>query len=406
MKIIVIEPNLKSCTGHPYTTLKEMVLEKESILKSFPLCEEIHFVCHKEGTQELLKEIPGLECYATKTCFETEEWEEVVDYIRSIVAKYNLGAEDLIVFTTAHLNEINAAKYCSKQNECPKFILQVHQFYRPLPDSSQIYDIKVKEYFRELFRNAFEGIDWSRIQIATTGVVKFNNLLSDMATRKLPMLPLILAQSCAKSIEKHHIQNGVSFKLGFLGDGRKEKGLLEILKNAKQIVNRFPNTGLLINVQNPRYFSSEELGELYNLVETMKTTTNIEILEGSLNAKRHFNTLNTLDAVILPYDPEDYQIRLSAIVCECGLLGVPIITTQGSSMGDWVEEGKLSGVVYQGGINNLEYGKKLVEAIGILEKNYDDFYNVAQENRSLYAKESSVGNYFSEIYKFYKTEYV
>jgi len=182
--------------------------------------------------------------------------------------------------------------------------------------------------------------------------------------------------------------------------------VLEILKNAKQIVNRFPNTGLLINVQNPRYFSSEELSELYNLVETMKTTTNIEILEGSLNAERHFNTLNTLDAVILPYDPEDYQIRLSAIVCECGLLGVPIITTQGSSMGDWVEEGKLSGVVYQAGINNLEYGKRLIEAIGILEKDYDDFYNVAKENRSLYAKESSVENYFSEIYKFYKTEYV
>ena len=404
MRIIIIEPNLCSCTGHPYTTVKEMAIKKFVISQCFPSCKEIHFIGNKNCTDELHSEIPDLENYATKTCFETGNWKDLINYIKVIIEEFNLRSEDLVIFTTAHLNEINAVKFLSKEKDSPRFLLQIHQFYKPLPNSSQIYDLEVKEHFRKLFSDAFEGMAWSKVQIATTNVMKFNELLSNIAGRKLLVLPLILAQSCSEDLKKFD-NSANNFRLGFLGDGRKEKGLLEVLRVAERIVQRFVDTTLLINVQNPRYFSKEEISELNNLTKFLKECDNVEILEGPLNAQKHFRTLNSLNAVILPYDPEDYQIRLSAIACECGLLGIPIIATKSSSIGDWIEKKQISGITYEKGSNRNESEANLIGAINILKNSYSSYKNFAQSRRSFYQENTSVEHYFEEIFKFYKTKY-
>lgn len=125
---MIVEPNLKRSAGHFYQAIKALY----AYLKNRKIVEQFYVISHKDTERTVLKEFPNIYPVAEKTCFETEDYQITLAYLRSIIHQFEFAKpDDLILIPTAHLNEIKAVSSLSKEKNCPKFFLQIHQFHPP-----------------------------------------------------------------------------------------------------------------------------------------------------------------------------------------------------------------------------------------------------------------------------------
>jgi hypothetical protein len=402
MKLVIIEPNLKSDFGHPYAVMKKLISSSKEILKKYRQIDKLYFVGHASMPEGLFANQKDLYRIVTKSCFEKADSSEVLNYLKKIINLFDLGREDLVLFTTAHLQEVLAIKELVNDENSPYFIIQIHQLYPPMEDSDMIKDPEVQRQIKDKFELAFKGLDQSRVSINTTEVEAFRACMEELSSYSVGTLPLVIETNFLKK-ELSDIDSDL-LRLSFLGDGRKEKGLYSVVFSAENLLNAYENVELLLNVQNVRYYREKEKEDLLNKIKELKRRypDRFRVVNGAIETNDLYDIISTSEAIVLPYDPINYRIRLSSIAYECGLLGIPVITTRGSSIGELVMNSKLSGIAYKSKVNTEGVDDGFLKAFGRYYEGRKSLRKGASEKKGYFKQNNSLFNFLEKTFNIYK----
>lgn len=381
MKIIFVEPNLKTVSGHVFEATKALANYFTDNQKQ----TKVDFVCHINADKNVFGYLPSAKPMYRLSCFEQGGVKTVVEDLEAIVNKFQLGKEDVVVFTTAHLRDIEAANAVSNIKNSPRFILQLHQYYPPLVNADMIFNEKVGKRLSEKYKEVLGNLNNKKVRIVITPVRLLAKKISDVSGCRPSMFPVPFAPSTDFSRDGKFKEKLI---LGFLGDGRKEKGLLEFLRFTEEASknNDFNNFRFIVQIQNPRGYSANELNEIDNLKEALLARKSVEVNSGPLDSEEYYKKLKSCDAVFVLHYPKHYSIRLSGIAVECGMIGIPVIAYDGTSIGEWIKEGKLyGGLIKEDGLRG---------ALSRLKEKINDFPKTQLEQLSqFWLKEYSAKNY-------------
>lgn len=385
-KLIIIEPNLKNTSGHVYEAMRAM--DKYLLNRKKKL--HYYLISHKRISSLARRSFHNILPYAEVGCFDTHDFSKTANYLRSALQNLKVSKEDVIVFPTAHLNELKAVTKIYNENS-PSFILQLHQFYPPLSDSDKINTNGINVRLNGAFRDVFYKINHKRIRVATVSVPALNKKLSKLSPVKLEQLPVPFLFPELKNAARNE------FSVGFFGDGRKEKGLLKLLVAVHSIVKKLPKLKIVIQIQNPRCFTKKEVKRISYLVNDLKQLTNVKFIEGALSSDDYYKYLAKCFAIIIPYDPRHYKIRLSGIAIECGALGVPVITTGHTWAGNMVKMGKMTGTTFSFTNDQELFEERLIRAINKILKNKVTYQKMARKHNKFFLNNFSAKNYLKKI---------
>jgi len=381
MKIVFIEPNLKSVSGHVYEATRALFnyLKNYNELQSF-------FVSHKDANHDVIKNLVGIIPGYSLSCFEKGEDEVIISDLTNIINYHDLTKNDVIVFLTGHLREVRAANEIVKNNlNSPQFIIQIHQYYPPFPEADMILDENVNRKLEQEYRKIFNEIDKNKVDIVTTPIKTLADKIFSTTSYLPKLFPVPFASM--KFPTKH---NPDSIKIGFFGDGRKEKGILEFIRFVDVSKNdeRYHFT---VQIQNPRGFSDDEKIEINNLINKIQMNKNVNILRDPLPSREYYKNLCNCDVVCMLHDPKHYCIRLSGIAVECGILGIAVVARIGSSAGNWISEEKLFGeLIFD---DDLDGPIERLHSIILEVENLRKVNNLSEKWKNEYSAENYFNNH-------------
>ncbi|KKS32061.1 MAG: Phosphomethylpyrimidine synthase, partial [Candidatus Collierbacteria bacterium GW2011_GWB2_42_12] len=168
MKIVFIEPNLKTVSGHVYEATRALFnyIKNQNEPQSF-------FVSHKDANNDVIKNLPGIIPGYSLSCFEGGDDEVVISNLKNLVKNHDLTKNDVIVFLTGHLREVRVTNEIVKNNlNSPQFIIQIHQYYPPFPEADMILDedvngklenLKAEDWLDAIELQAKQGVDYMTI---------------------------------------------------------------------------------------------------------------------------------------------------------------------------------------------------------------------------------------------------
>lgn len=384
MKIVFIEPNLKSLSGHVYEATKSLIVYTNNLKGRV----EFSYVCHQNVDQIVKKELEITEPLYALSCFENKNTADLNKCLGDIISRHNLNKKDAIVYTTAHLRDLQTANSIVQKPNSPRFILQFHQYYPPMSNSDLIHDPKVIKKIEALYKNTFSQINKKRVMVVVTPIKKFAEKIHHV-TGYMPQIFPVPFSPPLKTVSKKSSDKHIH--IGFYGDGRKEKGLLEFLKIANALTKNERGTAyhFEVQVQNPRGFSRKELTEIKKLLVSLAKRKTVKIINGNLNTLEYYKHLTRCDIACIFHHPDHYSIRLSGIGVECGILDIPVISRKGNSVSKWISQNKLYGEI----INDCQ--TKNVRAA--IKKLSQTTHKPKRTNasRELWRKEYSANNYLN-----------
>jgi|GEM_PF-3495653 len=387
MKKIFIEPNLKSVSGHVFEAMKAIYQHYESH------ADEVGFVCHISVEDQVKKYLPSILPLYIKSCFETGETTEVIYNIKTIIENIQLRSQDLIIFTTAHLRDIEAVNAIVRSKMTPRFIMQLHQYYPPMLNADMISDIQMNLDLDQRYKRVFNHINKDRVEIVVTPVYELSKKIYEVTKYKARLCPVPFSPSAYNNIDSSDCV--INKTIGFFGDGRKEKGLLDFLRFIKISVDdpEQKNFRFIVQIQNPRGFSDSELLEIDSLRKELSYRKSVEILIGPIDSKLYYEKLSSCAVICIMHHPDHYSIRLSGIAVECGIIGTPIIAREKTSVGQWILNGKIYGKIFD------KDGSKLKDLLLEITRESEnlDVRNIINQFRGFFISEYSAKNYINKL---------
>ncbi|HWK00234.1 MAG TPA: glycosyltransferase [Xanthobacteraceae bacterium] len=153
-------------------------------------------------------------------------------------------------------------------------------------------------------------------------------------------LPLPLPLATAKPGTSEN-SNGLFPRISFLGYSRTAKGfhLLPAAIKICQSASLRADFTVQINHTHwePLTIETERL---------LREIGNIRLVEGPLDPDQYFRELASADVMLLPYDPQKYDIQGSGILAECLAFSCPIIATEKILAAVCIERGTAAGEVF------------------------------------------------------------
>lgn len=385
-KIVFIEPNLKIVHGHGFSVIYLLFKNKKIISKYF---SAISFCGHKKADSDVMQKIKELKRICAKSCFETKVAKDCFLYLENYIKKYDLKQDDLIVFTTAHINEMLAVfKFISKHKESPRFLLHLHQFFPPLKNSNMINLSRIKAKYEKVFINIFDYfmLYQNKVIICVTPVEKFQNFMQFMSKFRINKLAVPFIAPSRKFKRREYIS--------FIGDGRKEKGLLIALKSFLYLSIKYPEEKFYIQIYRPRGFSKNELKNIYSMCKILKNKANVYVQEQNLNEIKYEKIIDNSKLIFLPYDFDNYRIRFSGVACEAVMRNIPIIFTKGSSIEFLIKKYKTPHMF-------VKWNKDASVVSRDIFLKFDNFFKKCDNTKGflnrLAIKDYSINNYIHQI---------
>jgi len=388
LKICVIEPNLRSITGHVYTVMKEFQKYFQGVNNN----QIQGIMCsHIDIMESVRREIPDLVPIATVSCFQPgANPDNVEEYLSRVIKIFDLTMNDVIIMPTAHINEIEAVKRLSTKNKVPKFLLQIHQFFPPFNNADIILDNNIGNEISRKFLRAFDKLNWECVNVATTEAPALHESLSIISNKDLPTL------SVPFNTEQMLLRMNQAVKkptrLGFFGDGRKEKGLLQLVYFLRKLNYDFGLTYYL-NVQPLRCFSSSETEFLKMMLIELNNAADVEIEYGELDESVYYERLASCDIVVLPYHPSHYKIRCSGIAIECAAMAIPVLISNGTSVADEIKDGRRSGIIFNFSADPNQFNSYFEEGLRNMLVSYKEHKIFAIKKSSGYQQRSRIHYY-------------
>lgn len=329
-QIIIIEPNLKSEFGHPFSVMNAISKERHKIK-----AESISLVGNKKMDTTLRKKI-GVMPVATQGCFESIKWEPVALYLENFLRRIPSYESILVIFTTAHFNEIKAVAKLSMKFPTVQFFLHIHQWYNPNLKLENLSSSK-KKLLDHKYGKIISILDPKRVTLGVTPAPELYHKIKKI----FPSVKIFPVPQEIPVIKKKTFSDDIT--VGFFGDNRKEKGLMILLLAIKQINPRL-KFKFILQMLEPRYYGHN--ARAYRLIQkSIAADKRVKPILHGLPKVSYYRYLTSCDFIALPYDPRYYDIRYSAVAEECACLGIPVVTFKDNSIGKKVTEHLQSGLL-------------------------------------------------------------
>lgn len=400
MRIFFLEPFLIKTESH----FIEVAI---AISTYFQKANNVSFylIGNKHLTPQIKNLFPNVLAGITHTCFQNMDDHGTTFYqdLCELDTQFNFQKSDLIVIPTAYENQIlGVSTFEKEKSDCPMIALQFHQLFPPSKESDDI----AKPHFRRLWINrlkkAFATIKSPQISYWTTESLRLNKDFNKISPKSIGMLPVPITDDWQMSHKYHYGKSQKRIRVGYLGDGRQEKGLLLWLKVIKNLKNS-EEYHFVIQLNNPRGFSSNQQHQFKSLLTYISKLDNIEILEGSLQPEFFYQIFRSLDVVMLPYNPNNYCRRVSGLAMQAAIYKKPIITSSGTWSANALKQGHLAGISFKYEKNNEE--QTISNIISSLEKfiKIKEQLDISAINTSNYfSVRNSPSAYIKQILDFYE----
>jgi len=331
-RYFLIEPNLKKPYGH--------VIEFPFVLQDFLKKHntELYVICNKDIDKNLLGSLEDTHPFITQGCFD-DLYDEGNTYKNDLIElneKFKFTDKDLLINLTSYTNQIlGVAKYLKQNNiNQPTFCLWFHQIYPPTKAFSETLSFAFQKQAYKNLSNAFNSIKGTNnVFIFTTSSEGLHDAYEDFSKRNVGKLPLPYSK-----INKYSkpISNK-KFTLGFLGDGRYEKGLLLILEHISKSKD-YSNSYILENIF-PRGYSDSDLAKLDTLESEINIShINVKFIKKPFSNQEYKNVFKQIDAFLMPYHPKSYDKRVSGIFIEATMNEKPVIASSDTWMAEQIEK--------------------------------------------------------------------
>jgi hypothetical protein len=366
MRLVVIDPGLTEMSGHHFNYNNSIFKE----CKSQGI--EVSIYAHSECKQELIDILPIMPCFDLNTyayqeintredmIYKFNLFNETIEKNLNENLKIPLDRDDVILLLTSTVHHLLGvlAWYSALENPKPRICMQfMHQpWYLGLEDDPDFCTSLLQHAMR-----AWSGDSSFRVTFAAD-----NDLLANFL-RKISGFPIRILPMPIQYPDASPAQDGLGYgrvRFGFLGDGRKEKGLHHLVNAIlMQETKNIPNADFFIHISNQNGRSAQDF---------LKNVENCTVLCKEFTSKEYWDAAENCDVIILPYDPKYYHIRGSGILFEAMGLEKPIIVTEGSCL-DWL--------MAKYGASGMRFDftpGSLLNAVRTIADNFTDFKTIAQ----------------------------
>jgi len=308
---------------------------------------------------------------------------------------YHFTPEDFLIVPTAYENQIIAIKKFAKYKRrlMPKVAIQIHVLFPPVKDSNDVLKSEFRVFWRQRLKDAFRDVPPS-VSIWTTESKQLNKDYKAVSGLNVGMLPVPYLMLIS-NLKKKRTE---SIRIGFLGEGRQEKGLHLFLKAIEEINKQKNSFSFFIQNNNPRGFSDKELNDMLALLEKVKRYKNIEVVDGGIPPVEYHGALLSLDCVVLPHNPANYCRRVSGILIQASMYNIPSIVSSGTEEEISIRNGKTKGLVFSYDINSISKTiENLVKALKKFATAKDSMSKTMLPSIEHLRKHNSAANYLSKI---------
>lgn len=359
---------------------------------------QFFIIGNKNLTAEVKDLIPEVVPAISQTVFEDLENKgcSFFEDLANLDKIYHFTPEDFLIVPTAYENQVIAIKKFAKYKRhlMPKVAIQIHVLFPPVKDSNDVLKSEFRTFWRQRLKTAFKDAP-SNVSIWTTESKRLNKDYKTVSNLNIGMLPVPYLMLISDSKKKLVIERT---RIGFLGEGRQEKGLYLFLKAIEEI-NKQKNSFLFfIQNNNPRGFSDKELNDMLTLLEKVKKYKNVEVIDGGIPPVEYHRILLSLDCVVLPHNPANYCRRVSGILIQASMYNIPSIVSSGTEEEISIKNGKTKGLVFSYDINSAS---KAVENLVKALKNFiaikDSMSKTVLASIKHLKEHNSAANYLSKI---------
>jgi glycosyltransferase involved in cell wall biosynthesis len=395
MRVILIDPNLKNFAGHSMEFIKS--LSKYMQFKKW----EWVIISNKIIDNFVRNEFPyhRLINLISNNCFEDLFYgkKKFLEDLIEINTKLHFRKEDIVIVITSYINEISATNYYIKNfnKKHPNFCFWVHQLFPPEDNFIEASRNNRKKYWLNRFKKEYSGLV-NGINIYTTPSKKLQTMLQKIINKKVNILPLPLDADFFENNKGDGVSTD-SLSIGFLGDGRYEKGGLLFLKLVNKL--RCLNVKFFIQEAKLRGFPKEDLNSFNSLLEKLQKEKIIHIIKDNLSQKDFYNIIKNIDILVLPYHPKSYDTRTSGILIQRLCIGKPVVVSSNTWLEEEINKSK-AGVVFKYDTNNeLKTVNNLSKTTEELIRNFRYYKRNAMIASKKYRKLHTAKKFFEAILK-------
>jgi glycosyltransferase involved in cell wall biosynthesis len=296
--------------------------------------------------QELL---PSAVAVVEQTAFEdlSDGGRSFLKDLHLLDRRFEFQVHDMLIIPTAYENQILAVEAFVKYrgDQAPRVAVVFHQLFPPTAESVELRNPGFRYHWKQRLRAAF-GQSSPKISYWTTESTGLNRAYRTLSGRAIGMLPIPFQR--IPGFKRRDRQEGQrTTRVGFLGEGRQEKGLHLFLEAAGKLDASDDNFSFFVQLNRPRGYGSRDMEHLEGLLRSAKSSNYIEIREGALEPQRQHEIVSSLDLLVLPYDPFNYCRRLSGLAAEAAVYGTPVLVSSGTWAARAIRDGLLAGSVFR-----------------------------------------------------------
>lgn len=395
-RIIIIEPNLIKSFGH----VIEFPTAISAAAKKLNL--EVLVISNKNITEEALKELNGIKIIKaiSNTCFEQIEDQGGVfcEDLEKVHEEIKFQNNDIILCTTSYTNQLyGATKFLNKHAIDVKFNLWFHQIYPPQKVFNALLakDLRLELESQLQHALSFPETKSNQINIFTTEAIELGDFFKSNYSGEVNTLPLPFNNSYITEVP---LRKDEFIHIGFLGDGRYEKGALLLLRLIDSIRNEkyFSMLKFTLQIINPRGYSDLEKLEFNNLVESLSKIKNINFIETGLSTEEYYSIFRDQNILIFPYNPDSYDKRVSAIFLQSLSMGIPSIVSNNTWLSKVIEN-TLPEVIFDYDTDYLTTIENMKQVMNRIITNYNIFKQKFINNATSFRSRNNASYFLEEI---------
>lgn len=327
MKLVLIEPGLIGTCGHPIEFTQSLFLFAQEI------GIDVYIVSNRKTLPEV-KTLFGdrLLPLITNTCFAELESRGLIykNDLKELDRKLHLTSNDVVVNLSSYTNELCGISLFVRESlkeNLPRLHYWVHQLFPPEADFVEAAKPERQCYWLNRFENECNNLP-ENISVYSTGSERLRKKLTEIIKKDISVLPLPYDASFFNLNKK--VQPTVDF--AFIGDGRYEKGLLLFVEATEKLLNM----GLKFMVQdaNLRGYSGISLQRFNEAFHFLRLQGNFKVINKQLPRADFYEAIASSKFMVFPYHPLSYDMRISGLLVQSTLMGIPSIVSSGT----WLEE--------------------------------------------------------------------
>jgi glycosyltransferase involved in cell wall biosynthesis len=373
MRVFYLEPFLRRPESH----FVEFALAMNEYLSECPKIDTV-LIGHRTLEQRVIELFPGVRKGISQTCFEDldNEGQSFLQDLLVLHEEFSFRSNDLLVIPTAYENQIIAcARFSTKLGvRCPMIAMQFHQLFPPATDSDIMYSLSFRRYWMARLRRAFAIPRRPAISYWTTESKELNKTFCKLSGTTVGILPVPFARLLRGAMPRIQPVNRDKIKVGFIGESRQEKGVLHFLRASRLLLSASNEYHFVLQLNNPRGFSSDQHLELQYQLQLFRDSPLATTIEGGLTPNDHHALIESIDVVVLPYNPVNYWRRISGLLIQAALQCRPVIASDATWAAHAIRHRHAAGATfsYVHG-DDSQTSSNLAAAICHIRKGYEQF---------------------------------